>query len=220
MTITAQKILTKLGNSAWSGFNIDDMVFTSDDSAQAREELNRALRFLINLEDFPFKTSSKSLMAISGINKYSVPVGQISEIYNDENNKKLEFVQPKYDKTEIANTTPTSFWIDNKNPKENLVLYPTPDKTYNFTIVFSQFMPVKKQDGTLAFEFTAPDDYINIPSRLEYLFTDCLILRTMAQNNKDEQDENFRPTVNEFWEYWKNFLKACNPVKQVERIVW
>ena len=44
--ITVQDILTELGNSAWSGFNKDDMAFEEDNSMQAQTELNRALRYL------------------------------------------------------------------------------------------------------------------------------------------------------------------------------
>ena len=53
MTITAQRLLTELGASAWSGFNADDMVYSSEDSLQARTELNKALRYLLNL-NLPF----------------------------------------------------------------------------------------------------------------------------------------------------------------------
>lgn len=220
MTITAQDILTKLGNSAWSGFNIDDMIFTSEDSAQAREELNRALLYLINLEDFPFRTSSKNLMLISGIEKYSVPTGQITEIYNTDTSEKLKFINDYTNKDVNETGTPAEYWFTVRNPKEYLRIFPIPDNTYNLTIVYNQFKPVKKQDNTLAFEFTAADDYINLPSRLEHLFCNCLVLKTMIQNNKDEQDENYRPTIDEFNSYWKLFKKTAKPIKTANRIVW
>jgi hypothetical protein len=41
----------------------------------------------------------------------------------------------------------------------------------------------------------------------------------MAQNNKDEQDENYRPTLNEFEERWKLFKKLAKPVKVNPRMV-
>ena len=41
MTITAQRLLTELGQVAWSGFSADDMEFSSTDSVQARAELKR-----------------------------------------------------------------------------------------------------------------------------------------------------------------------------------
>lgn len=220
MPVTAQNILTKLGNSAWSGFNIDDMVFTSDDSAQAREELNRALLYLINVEDFPFRTSSKSLMTIAGIEKYSVPIGQITEIYNSDTLEKLKYIGNISAEPADETGAPAAYGIIPKNPKENLRLQPIPDNTYNLTIVYNQFMPVKKQDGTLSFEFTAEDDYINMPSRLEYLFCNCLVLKTMIQNNKDDQDENYQPMIDEFNLYWRLFKKACRPVKTQDRIIW
>jgi hypothetical protein len=50
-----------------------------------------------------------------------------------------------------------------------------------------------------------------MPDSIAPLFMDCLVLRTMITNNKDEQDENYRPTINEFWEHWNLFKKACKP---------
>jgi hypothetical protein len=44
-----------MGDRAWSGFNRDDMVFGQEDARTAQAELNVALRYLSNLEDFPFK---------------------------------------------------------------------------------------------------------------------------------------------------------------------
>lgn len=219
MTITVQDLLTTLGNRAWSGFNKDDMVFNNEDSDQAKAELNAAVRYLINLEDFPFKSKKKNLMAISGIGQYTLPAGQIVEIYNADTLQRLELIN-NGDELEAAEGEPTGYYITYKNPKGNINLYPTPDNTYNFVVVYSTFQPVMGADKTLKHEFTADDDIINMPATLEYLFADCLVLRTMVQNNKDEQDENYRPTIKEFEESWRVFKRACNPVKTVTRYVW
>lgn len=220
MTITAQRLLTELGNKAWSGYNSDDMVWDSEDSLSAKAELNSALRYLINREDFPFRAKEQPIMAISGISNYNPPIGQIASIYNTDTRETLLFVGDgsKYDKT--ATGEPSAYWIDYNNPNSKIRLYPIPDKTYNFNIVYNQFKPVKDTDGTLKFEFTKEDDFINMPSTLEFLFMDCLVLMTMAQNNKDEQDENYRPTLNEFEERWRVFKKAAKPSKITARVVW
>ena len=218
MTITAQDLLTTLGNRAWSGFNVDDMIFTSDDSLQARAELNAALRYLINLEDFPFRSKKKNIITVPGISQYSAPVGQITEIYDADSLGKLEYTKTKKELT--ATGTPTEFFITYNNPKTYINLYPVPDNQYNFTVVYNQFMPVLANDKTVKYQFTAADDYINMPASLEYLFADCLILRTMIQNNKDEQDENYRPTIQEFEECWRVFKRACNAAKTVPTVVW
>ena len=49
---------------------------------------------------------------------------------------------------------------------------------------------------------------------------DCLVLRTIITNMKDEQDENYRPTINEFNEVWRVFVKACKPKRIDNRVVW
>lgn len=220
MTITAQRLLTELGNKAWSGFNADDMVWDSDEANQAKAELNSALRYLINREDFPFRAKEKNLTAISGVSDYNTPEGQITSIYNADTREIFTFVSDSKSFDTNKKGEPKSYWVNYKNPKAKIRLYPTPDKTYNLTVVYNQFRPVKQESGDLSYEFENEDDYINLPSNLEFLFMDCLVLMTMAQNNKDEQDENYRPTLNEFEERWVVFKKACKPVKINPKINW
>ena len=228
MAITAQDLLTELGNRAWSGFNLDDMVWESEDSDQAKAELNSALRYLIAREDFPFRVSEQNIVTSDGTNGFKTPSGQITRVYDKNTLEELKFIgdSSKLDKTQKGK--PTNFYVDYKNPKSSLKLYPIPDDVYNIGVVFNQFKPViDGEEGVLKSLFENADDYINIPFDddgkrydLEYYFMDCLVLMTMAQNNKDEQDENYRPTLDEFEARWKLFKKMANPVRVEPRIVW
>ena len=215
MTITTQRLLTELGNRAWSGFNADDMVYTSEDSKQARTELNFGLRYLINLSDFPFRSKEKSIIVTAGSPTFKIPEGQITSIYEPSNLERLTFIgdNTKYDKS--TKGKPSAYWIETKNPVQKIRLYPIPDSSYKYQVVYNQYKPIIGAD-----EFESADDYINMPENLEYLFMDCLVLRTIITNNKDEQDENYRPTINEFNEAWKVFIKACRPAKIDNRVVW
>jgi hypothetical protein len=219
--ITAQRLLTELGASAWSGFNADDMVYSSEDSLQARTELNKALRYLLNLKDFPFRGKEKYIETVDGAEVYTMIPGQITKIYDANTLSELEYIgdSREYDKEEKG--TPRGYWVEYNNPKVKIRLYPIPDGVYGYNIAYNQYKPVKDKDGkTEKFEFESESDFINMPENLEYLFMDCLVMRTIITNMKDEQDENFRPAINEFNEYWKNFLKACKPKKQANRVVW
>lgn len=221
MAITAQRLLTNLGRRAWSGFNADDMVFESEDSLQAQAELNAALRYLINLKDFPFRGKEKTLETDKDLETYSMPEGQITNIYNADTLENLDFIGDNsiYDKTVTGK--PTHFWINYNNPKQQIRFYPIPDGIYNYNVVFNQFKPIIDKDRKFTkFEFENALDTLNLPANLEYLFMDCLILRAMITNNKDEQDENYRPMINEFNEAWKVFLKNCKPAKITNRVVW
>lgn len=221
MTITAQRLLTELGQVAWSGFSADDMEFSSTDSVQARAELNKALRYLLNQKDFPFRRKEKNIETTSGADTFTMVDGQITEIYNSDNLSQLEFLgdSSKYNKEEMGQ--PIGYWIDYNNPKQKIRLYPIPDGNYNYTIVYNQFQPVIDKDGkTKKYEFENAEDTLNMPANLEYLFMDALVMRTVVTNMKDEQDENFRPAINEFNEYWQAFIKACNPKKIVKRVVF
>ena len=219
--ITAQRILDELGTSAWSGFSADDMVYTSTDSKQALTELNRGLRYLINLKDFPFRRKEKAIETVNGAETYTMVEGQITSIYNADTLSELEFIgdSSKYDKDAVG--APVGYWVDYSNPKVKIRLYPIPDGVYNYNIVYNQFQPVKDKDGKITkYEFESEADFLNIPDNLAYLFMDCLVMRVIITNMKDEQDENFRPAINEFNEYWRSFIKACNPKKQNKKVVW
>ena len=220
MAITAQRLLTELGNRAWSGFNKDDMIWGSEDAEQAKAELNSALRYLINLEDFPFRAKNKVITTSEGMATYSYPQGIVTNIVNTDSLTPLTFIgdSTKYDVD--ATGTPESFWVEYKNPTRKIRLYPIPDNVYNLKVVYNVFMPVMTVNNTPQMEFTSADDTLNLTGDLEFLFMDCLVLRTMIQNNKDEQDENYRPTISEFNEYWRIFKKACKPAQTETRIIW
>ena len=220
MNITAQRCLTELGNKPWSGFNSDDMIFSSEDSIQVRTELNSALRYLINLKDFPFRSKEQDLMAMRNVQAYTMPEGQITTIYNADTRDTLTFISDEsaYDKT--AKGQPTGYWINHQNPTQEIRLYPIPDTKYNYKVIFNQYKPIMDNEGNTKFEFENEDDFINMPDNIAPLFMDCLTLRTMATNIKDDQDENYAPILKEFDEVWKVFTKACKPVNVENRMVW
>jgi hypothetical protein len=220
MAITAQRLLTELGLRKWSNYNLDDMVWGQDEARPAQTELNVSLRYLMNLHDFPFKSKEQAIETSVEADTFSMPEGQVVEIYNSDTLETLEFIGDSTDYDKELQGKPTHYWVEYNNPKAKIRLYPIPDGAYRYNIVYNQFAPVidaaKKKPK---FEFENDDDIINLPSHLEFLFMDCLILRTMAVSNKDEQDENYRPTLQEFEEAWRLFKKACKPKRVNARVV-
>jgi hypothetical protein len=218
MTITAQRLLTELGLRKWSGYSVDDLVFGQDEALQAQTELNVSLRYLINLDDFPFKTATKEIYTNTNEELYSMVDGQIDNIYLDRT--PLEYIDDPTGLDKTLTGRPTGYWINYNNPKAKIQLYPIPDKNYTLELIYDQFYPVIDQNGkTKKFEFENKNDFMNLPAHLEFLFMDCLILRCMAVSNKDEQDENYRPTLQEFQETWRIFKRACKPKKVEARVV-
>lgn len=212
MAITCQRLLTEMGNRAWSGFNRDDMVFGNEDAITAQTELNIALRYLSNLEDFPYRAEEMEITTRANGKEYTAPDGQIDRIYNVESLKELKYIGNADDLDKSKTGTPEGYYIDYSNPDQSLRLYPVPNKKVKLKVVYNTLKPVMDKDGmTLKFEFENANDTINMPDSIAPLFMDCLVLRTMVTNNKDEQDENYRPTINEFWEHWRLFKKACKP---------
>lgn len=214
MTITTQRLLDELGHRAWSGFNRDDMVFGSDDALQAQTELNFAMRYLMNLKDFPFRAKEQRLQVRPNISRYSLVDGQITNIYNANTRESLVFMGSKENIDLEATGTPTGYWVDYSNPDgAKLRIYPIPEETEIYNVVYNPYKPVMNAEGDLQDEFIKADDIMNMPENLEHLFMDCLVLRTMVTNNKDEQDENYMPTRKEFDEAWKVFTRACKPAR-------
>lgn len=219
--ITAQDLLDMLGQEPWSGFNADDMKFTAEESLPARRCLNRAVRYLLNLKDFPFRVKEQALDTDRMTEYYKTVEGQIDKIYKVDNFKELEFIgdSSAYDKT--ISGEPTHYWIEQGNPKQQLRLYPIPDKAYNYIVQYDSFQPIIDVNGkTKKYKFENAGDYLNIPPNLVDVFADCLVLRTIITNNKDEQDENYRPTIDEFNEHWGQFISMSKPKKLVKRVVF
>lgn len=218
MTISGQRLLTELGSKAWSGFNADDMIWSSEDSLTARTELNGALRYLFALKDFPFREGTQKIKTQNNKSSYNIPFGQVSEVIYKNN--RLTYTPDNVDFDKTKKGTPESFWIDYNNPDERLRLYPIPDNNYQLEIRYTRLEPVMDTDYNTKFEFEDGTDYINMPDSLAYYFMDCLVLKTMEQNNKDDQDENYQPIIKEFNERWKVFKKMAKPVKTETRILW
>ena len=218
--ITAQNLLDMLGQEPWSGFNADDMDFTKPESDSARRCLNRAVRYLLTLKDFPFRSKEYSFATDRMTEYYKTVEGQINKIYRTDNYKELAYIgdSSTYDKN--ISGEPTHYWIEQGNPKQQIRLYPIPDKSYEYNIQYNAFQPVIDEGGKIRkYKFEKAGDYLNIPPNLEDVFADCLVLRTIITNNKDEQDENYRPTISEFNEHWTEFIKLSSPKKLVKRVV-
>lgn len=218
MTITGQRFLTELGNKAWSGFNADDMLWDSEDSLTAKTELNCALRYLFALKDFPFKEGIKTTKTVNNKANYNIPYGQIQDVIVDK--QKLVYKPDNDDLDKTEKGKPKYYWIDYKNPDSRLMLNPVPDNNYQLEIKYSKLEPVMDSDFNTKYEFEYATDILNMPDNIAYYFMDCLILKTMEQNNKDDQDENYAPIIKEFNERWNVFKKMAKPVKTETRILW
>jgi hypothetical protein len=221
MAITAENIIKRLGSEPWSGFNRDDMEWGSEDAESAKAVVNRALRYLLNLHDFPFRAKEKTIETTAGAEVFTSVEGQITSIYDPVTLEPLEFIGDSTKYSSEQTGKPSGYWVEYNNPKAKIRLYPIPDGIYNYNVAYNAFQPVIDSDGkTKKYEFENANDFINMPANLEYLFVDCLVMRAIVTNMKDEQDENYRPSINEFNEHWRLFKKSCKPKKIINRVVW
>ena len=211
--ITVQRLLEELGNKAWSGFNKDDMIYTNEDAQTAITELNGAHRYLLALEDFPFKDKEMIITTQANKANYTAPNGQIKCILTADNKSYLPVIE--HPESLIKDEgTPQKFYISYDNPElPEIVLYPTPTEAKKYIVKYNELRFILDKEGNPITEFSSADDVLNLPKHIEYYYMDALILRTIAQNNKDITDENYQPTLNEFNEVWRNFVKMSQPVQ-------
>jgi len=211
--ITVQRLLEELGNKAWSGFNKDDMIYSNEDAQTAITELNGANRYLLALEDFPFKDQETTITTQNNKSTYTAPHGQIKFIFDTKNKRYLDFLENSEELQEQSGT-PTKFYMDYENPDlPKIVLYPTPNEEITLLVKFNELRFILNKQGEPIDEFSSADDVLNLPKHIEKYYMDALVLRTIAQNNKDMTDENYQPTLKEFDEVWRNFVKLSRPVQ-------
>lgn len=220
MKITVQRLLDELGNRAWSGFNKDDMIFGNEEAQTALAELNAAHRYLMALGDFSFENLSEEFIVTKNIAEYPNVEGQILEVINLETLKPLKIMEDsEYLKNEVG--TPEFYRVEYVNPDSNIVFYPVPDRSYPIKIIYNTNKFILDSRGNMQDEFKNAEDYLNMPESLGYLYMDCLVMRTIATNNKDSQDENYGPILNEFKEAWRNFMNKAKPSKKEQRFsIW
>ncbi len=213
--ITVQRLLEELGNKAWSGFNKDDMIYSNEDAKTAITELNCAHRYLLGLEEFPFKANTKTITTVAKQADYDAPDGQIRFIKRQKDNVFLSLCEKPEELTEQSGT-PNKFYFKYENPyTPKIVLHPTPTTDGDkYDVNYNTYKFILDKNGKELNEFNSADNLLNMPQHVEYLYMDALILRTIAQGNKDQTDENYQPTLNEFNEVWQNFLRNAQPVRK------
>lgn len=167
--------------------------------SEALNGLNRALRVVWNSKEWNFRREVKKVIITAGKSSVSIANFVLAQGGLRVNNNKLEYDKeiPFYD---TINGTPRKFYITNK---DKIVLYPVPDERLILVADLYNTMPVLAADGTLKSTFTAGNDVLNLPERLENLFIDCLNYFCNEILNGDITDEEYQEAQLRYSEVYK-----------------
>lgn len=166
--------------------------------------LNRAIRVLWNSKEWNFRREIIK-QKIDSVNSTYIfmPNALIAQngITIDNNalkyDKKIPFYEKKVGKPE--------FYFIDRNDK--IRFYPEPDNEYEVTLETFDMCSISDVEGNKKTYFTAADDTVNVPKRLEDLFVDCLNYFCNEILNGDPTDE----------EYQEHLLRHSEVYKLLER---
>lgn len=156
--------------------------------------LNRAVRVLYYMKDWGFRNRVMRFAEAYKNHSYNImPNGVLKE-----NGVKVELSPLSYDESILLILDasgrfstfgkPSKYCVDEN---DNIVLYPTPDKNYAMTVEYLDLCPVISIDNDFKSEFKNEGDTLNIKSRLEPLFIDCLAYLSNEILNGDPTDEDY-----------------------------
>ena len=222
MTLTLLDIYNSVASQAWSMF--DDEVDTEAEFENVLIScINKALSDLWCSTDFPFRRKTEELLLMEGEQGYPLPDGNLVERNIDGkkgysvsiNGKYLEYTdkipQGSYDKG-----LPKYFRIDN----QNIYFYPVPDKFYEVNAEYYTLAVGTDETGKTLYSLKNDTDVIDIPEKLEELFKNALITKTMLYAIASEHDENYSSYKKQFETAYKLLLKYTTGIAPERKVVF
>lgn len=208
-----QEALELAATKAWSGFSPDNTTFGTDDCATMLAEFNSSILYNTSKEDFPFQTGSTTFDTVVGQRAYILDAGVIENAYIEGQSDYLTLIEenPFLD---VTQGIPTEFYLKFICNSLYMYLHQIPNAVYTVNVNYQVNNFVLAADGTEKQIFTAATDILNIPEHLQELFWQCIILRAMQTNNKDNTDENYTPIISEYNEFWNLFVRKSKPIKK------
>lgn len=173
---------------------------------EALNGLNRAITVLWNSKEWNFRREITENTISEGEN--SIGMG---DYILGQNGIRLNNVPLIYDKEipfyNAVSGTPAKYYITNS---DQIILYPTADKEY--TLIYETFgvNPILSSSYIPKTEFTAQDDILNVPARIEKPFIDCLNYFCNEILNGDPTDEEYQEHSLRYAECYKLLEKADN----------
>lgn len=223
MTLTLLDIYNSVASQAWSMF--DDEVDTQAEFENVLiSSINKALSDLWCSTDFPFRRKTEALLLMEGEQGYPLPDGNLVE--RNVNGKKgyfvsidgtyLEYTEDVPNTSSEEQGTPKYFRIDN----QNIYFYPVPDKFYEVSTEYYTLAVGSDETGKTLYSLKNDTDTIDVPEKLEELFKNALITKTMLYAIASEHDENYSSYKKQFETAYKLLLKYTNGISPDRKVVF
>ncbi len=222
MTLTLLDIYNSVASQAWSMFD-DEVDSQAEFENVLISSINKALSDLWCSTDFSFRRKIEEIILMGNEQEYNLPDGNIVERVS--NGKKgycvsidgryLEFLEDKtLVKAEVGE--PKYFYIDN----QSLYFYPVPDKVYEAKVEYYTLAVGTDENGGSIFSLKNDSDSVDVPEKLEDLFKNALITKTMLYAIASDSDENYSNYKRQFEKAYKLLLKYANGVNPQRKVTF
>lgn len=201
---TFDQSLIDTARISMSMLDIDDISNTSSEEfAELRREQQGCHNELTHREDFPFGKFTKVLNIAKEQNTYSLPVGQVQNLYI--NNQKLQYVD---DYLSFDDKIGAPKYYSVKNNPTKLVIYPSPKEDYTATLEYYDDRFVYDTNNAPQWEISIGST-LRMPERVQHLYFDALEYFLLADHIKKQTNARWQPTMEIAKARWQTFLKGA-----------
>ena len=223
MTLDFLSLYQECAGQPWSMFDSDpDSV--EDFESGMKISINKAISTIWNLQPWAFRKDTLTFKIKTGTNEYSVPDGDIcTKVISGKtrydvkiDGKKLGYIENYEDLDELLTGKPENFFVED----EKIYFDKLPDKSYEVTIKY--LLNPYGLDGKKKkiYELQKDDDYINISTKYETKFKNCVISLAMMYAIAEETDENYSAYKKQYDDAINVLVSACNTKLKRRKIIW
>lgn len=220
--ITYLDLYNEMTGQAWSMF--DGEVESIDDfESSVTTSIQKALNSLWCSHKFPFRNKTKKIYLKNGVEKYSIPNGNIIRKNIGKNScycVKIGKKYLEYDTGIVAleekTGTPEKFCIAN----DKIILYPTPDNNYILDVDYWTIFSACDSNGNSKATLENEKDYIDIEEKYENLFKMALLPLCMMYAISSETDEYYSGYKKQYEDAYKNLIEYTRAIDTEKRIGW
>ena len=179
MKKTFDESLVDTAKISMSVIDIDDITDkTTEEFESLRREQQGCHNELTHRQDFPFGKYTKKTVLAKGQNSFSVPNGQVQNIYFGVTpltytNSALSF--------DAKQGRPLYYSV--KNNPDKIVVYPIPDEQTELIIEYYDDRFVVDKNGDFQWEIST-DSTLRMPERVQHLYFDALEYFLLADLKK------------------------------------
>lgn len=221
MSLEFVNIYNSVAEQAWSMYDADAET-VEDFETGLKSSINKALTELWCSYEFPFRVKTYTIKTKNGVHAYNMPTGNIISKTVNGTEKYLvkignEFLEysDELDTSTIENGKPTKFQVYG----DKLLLNKKPTEAYTIDVEYLELAIGYSADGDKIYELSEDEDYISVPDKLEKLFKNALITKSMLYAIADKSDENYAGYLEQYENAYKTLIKYSIGIEKDKRVI-